>query len=207
MPRKEIDYSNTIIYKLCCKNPEIKDIYVGHTTDFTKRKSSHKSHCNNQNSEKYNYDVYKFIRDNGGWNNFDMVMVEQYSCQNRFLAEQRERYWLETLNATLNKVIPTRIRDEWIEVNKDTISEKRKIYNQQNKEHISIQTKIYYDNNKNYFEEKRKKYYNDNLKKIISHRSQKIECECGCEITRSNISTHKKSNKHLEAMKLKETES
>ena len=51
MPKKEIDYSNTIIYKLCCKNPEIKDIYVGHTTDFRRRKCQHKTSCNDQNSK------------------------------------------------------------------------------------------------------------------------------------------------------------
>ena len=36
MPKDSIDYSNTIIYKIYCKNPEIKDIYVGHTTILRK---------------------------------------------------------------------------------------------------------------------------------------------------------------------------
>ena len=42
MPRLPIDYSKTIIYRIVCKNPEIKDCYVGQTTDFTSRKSCHK---------------------------------------------------------------------------------------------------------------------------------------------------------------------
>lgn len=33
MPNKNIDYSNTIIYKIYCKNKFITDIYVGHTTN------------------------------------------------------------------------------------------------------------------------------------------------------------------------------
>ena len=38
MPRTPIDYSNTIIYKLRHKEDNENDnIYVGHTTDFTKR--------------------------------------------------------------------------------------------------------------------------------------------------------------------------
>ena len=43
MPRKEIDYSKTVIYKIVCNDLNVKDVYVGHTTDFTKRKATHKS--------------------------------------------------------------------------------------------------------------------------------------------------------------------
>ena len=50
MPKVEIDYSKTIIYKLCCKDINITDIYVGHTTNFIKRKNEHKSDCNNPNN-------------------------------------------------------------------------------------------------------------------------------------------------------------
>ena len=38
MPKDVVDYSNTIIYKIYCKNEMVTDIYVGHTTNFTKRK-------------------------------------------------------------------------------------------------------------------------------------------------------------------------
>jgi len=192
MPRKEIDYSNTIIYKLCCKNPEIKDIYVGHTTDFTKRKYQHKSCCNNSSLKNYNINVYKFIRDNGGWNNFDMVMIEQHSCENKLEAHKRERYWLETLNATLNIQIPSRTDEEY-----------DKNYRKKNREYIVERKKKYYDENKERFIEQKKKYYENNKKKINERRNKKIVCECGCEITRGNILAHQQTNKHLEAMKLK----
>ena len=43
MPRVPIDYSQTHFYKIVCRNTDIKDCYVGHTTDFTKRKNRHKS--------------------------------------------------------------------------------------------------------------------------------------------------------------------
>ena len=38
MPRKETDYSKTVIYKIVCNDLTITDIYVGHTTDFVVRK-------------------------------------------------------------------------------------------------------------------------------------------------------------------------
>jgi len=35
MPKTEIDYSSTIIYKLVCNDLNITDNYVGHTTNFS----------------------------------------------------------------------------------------------------------------------------------------------------------------------------
>ena len=51
MPKNEIDYSNTIIYKIVCKDEKISDLYVGHTTNFVKRKCLHKNSCNNLNNK------------------------------------------------------------------------------------------------------------------------------------------------------------
>ena len=39
MPRKAIDYSRTIIYKIVCNDLNVEECYVGSTTDFSKRKS------------------------------------------------------------------------------------------------------------------------------------------------------------------------
>ena len=63
MPKPD-DYSNTIIYKITCRDPEIKDVYVGHTVDFIQRKHTHKQSCNN---EKNNCSCfYIAIHVNGG---------------------------------------------------------------------------------------------------------------------------------------------
>ena len=45
-----INYETTpiIFYKFVCENPEIKSCYVGQTTNFQQRKSSHKYRCNNE---------------------------------------------------------------------------------------------------------------------------------------------------------------
>ena len=67
----------------------------------------------------YNIFVYQFIRENGGWDNFDMILIEEYECENRLQAEQRERYWIETLKAELNQIIPSRTRKQYYETNKE----------------------------------------------------------------------------------------
>ena len=42
MPIQNIKYNNTLIYKIVCNDLNIKDVYVGHTTDFRRRKNCHK---------------------------------------------------------------------------------------------------------------------------------------------------------------------
>ena len=48
MPKVEIDYSNTIIYKITCNDSTVTDKYVGHTTNFVQRKYAHKDGCTNE---------------------------------------------------------------------------------------------------------------------------------------------------------------
>ena len=63
MPLTKVDYSKTVIYKMQhVDNPEL--LYVGSTTDFTRRKAGHKSVCNNANDKLYNIKLYSMIRDN-----------------------------------------------------------------------------------------------------------------------------------------------
>ena len=38
----ELDYSNTIIYKISCKDSAVTDLYVGHTINFVQRQLAHK---------------------------------------------------------------------------------------------------------------------------------------------------------------------
>ena len=79
MPKEYVNYSNTIIYKIFCKNENLKDLYVGHTTNFIQRKYQHKTSCNNNNVK---FKIYETIRANGGWNNWDMVEIANYNCKN-----------------------------------------------------------------------------------------------------------------------------
>jgi hypothetical protein len=121
MPRTKINYSNTIIYKICCKNLNIIELYVGHTTDMRRRKNSHKSNCNNEKTKDYNLNVYQFIRNNGGWDNWDMIEIERFEAIDGNDARKKERYYIETLKATLNITIPTQTIKEWHEENKENI--------------------------------------------------------------------------------------
>ena len=158
MPRKEIDYSKTIIYKIVCDDIDISECYVGHTTEFTKRKYKHKYSCNTETHHTHNYNVYKFIRSNNGWDNWSMIEIEKYPCIDANEACSRERYWLEILKATLNMNIPTR-----------TLTER----NETNKVELKLKKQLNYLNNKN--PEKEKEYRDKNAERIKKYREENRE--------------------------------
>jgi hypothetical protein len=106
MPKTEIDYSNTIIYKITCKDTNIKDIYVGHTTNFVQRKHAHKQSSNNGKSANYTCKLYDVIRNNGGWENWKMEIINFFQCHDHYEARQKEQEYFISLHATLNSIEP-----------------------------------------------------------------------------------------------------
>ena len=106
MPKTEIDYSNTIIYKITCKNPAITEVYVGHTTNFVQRKHAHKQNCKNEKSPNHTCKLYKVIRANGGWTNWQMEIINFFNCADHYAARKKEQEYFISLNATLNSIEP-----------------------------------------------------------------------------------------------------
>jgi hypothetical protein len=165
MPKFETDYSNTIIYKLCCKNPEIKDIYIGHTTNFTQRKAQHKICCISENNKKYNQYVYEFIRNNGGWDNWSMIQLKEYNLGNKREAELKENEWIEKLGSSLNSMKPYAMCKEEPEFYK-------KVWYQERKEQILEKAKQHYEENKEQKIEYQKQYAETNKEKIKSYQDE-----------------------------------
>ena len=106
MPKIEIDYSNTIIYKITCKDPGVADVYVGHTTNFVQRKHAHKQGCINNKSVNYKCKLYEVIRNNSGWDNWKMEIVNFFNCKDNYEARQKEQEYFILLKATLNSIEP-----------------------------------------------------------------------------------------------------
>ena len=128
MVKKFMPYLNTIIYKIICKDPNITNTYVGVTIDFKKRKYSHENSYINLKKGK----LYDFIRDNGGWDNWEMLVVEKYSCLTRKEAGLREKYWYENLNADLNKNYPSRDYDKYYDDNRERFLEVSRSWREKN---------------------------------------------------------------------------
>mgnify|MGYP003647614657 CR=1 FL=1 len=137
MPKSQIDYSKIVIYKICCKDKEISDVYVGRTTNFQMRQSQHK--IQSKNSKTNQTFVYININQMGGWGNWEMVIIEEYPCENSIEANNREQYWINKLQASLNTQIKfdntpdTDYKKEWYFKNREKVREKQENYRQQKK--------------------------------------------------------------------------
>lgn len=92
MPKEEIDYSNTIIYTIRCKNPDVKDLYLGYTTNLIQRKYSHKLRYKT-NKTKNNF--YSIISKNGGWNNWNITEIAKYNCNDNTEAKMKRNLHIE----------------------------------------------------------------------------------------------------------------
>src|SRR4051812_24970874 len=101
------------IYKIYCTDVNITEIYVGSTRDAKERKSHHKGVCNNPTDRNHNTPVYQFIRANGGWENWTLIIIETIEYNEKHELRAREHHWIETLKATLNCQVPTRTDKEW----------------------------------------------------------------------------------------------
>jgi hypothetical protein len=162
MPRHAIDYSKTIIYKIVCNDLNITETYVGHTTNFVKRKYEHKRVCNIETDKHFNLKVYKTIRENGGWDNWSILEICKYSCNSFHEAALEERRHYELLNANLNIYNPCRTYQEYKETNKDIFLQRNKKSYEKNRETYLEKNKIRYKKNKDIVLEKQKKYYDKN---------------------------------------------
>jgi len=199
MGNKIKNYSNGIIYKLCCKNPNIENIYIGSTTDIDCRKQYHINSCNNKNDFSYNNYKYKFIRENGNFENWDIIIVEKFSCDNKEQLEIRERYWYDKLKPQLNSIKPRStikeknlLKNEWNKKNKN----KKNEWSKKNYSNNDDRKKYINDYNKKYYEENKSTYHN--LYKNNYIKNGKINCEiCNCSIIKSNLKRHQQSKKCL----------
>ncbi len=174
MPRTPIDYTKTIIYKITKYDEEdVTNIYIGHTTDFTTRKSDHKRFCYASHTNKYNYKIYQYIRNNGGWDNFNMIEIEKYPCTDGNEARAREEQVRVELGAKLNSISAYRTTEYkreydkehqqiYRENNKQDLKDKAKIYRENNKDKLTEKANIFRENNKDY----NKIYYENNKDKI-----------------------------------------
>jgi hypothetical protein len=172
MPKVAMDYQKTIIYKIVCNDLNITDTYVGHTTSFIKRKCCHKTRCNNEGDEKYNLKIYTTIRAYGGWDNWAMIQIEEYSCNNLNEATARERYWIETLHSKLNCQVPNRTQKEWYEDNADKLKENARQQYKENADKLKENARQQYKENADKKIEKSKQYNKENADKIKEYKKQ-----------------------------------
>tara|TARA_R110000823_G_scaffold36288_1_gene99188 strand:+ start:373 stop:846 length:474 start_codon:yes stop_codon:yes gene_type:complete len=123
-----VNYGNGKIYKLV-NNVDDK-IYVGSTcSTLSKRKGNHKSSAKHKD-----YTVYRHLNE-VGWENVNIVLIEECECKNKDELHKRERYFIDELKPDLNINLPNRkyvgqfnldYKKAWREKNKAEINQKAK---------------------------------------------------------------------------------
>jgi hypothetical protein len=149
MPRLPINYENACIYEIVCKDVNITQRYIGSTTNLIKRRNQHRSSCNNEKRKNYNQYVYQFIRENGSFDNWVVVLIEKViDCKDKEHLHKRERFYIEDKKAELNKYIPLRTQKEWREDNRYEINERQREYYANNKDENNEYQRAYRANKK-----------------------------------------------------------
>ncbi len=110
------------VYKLCCD--DVNEFYIGSSFDMRDRKYKHKSNCNNSNSKKYNYKVYKYIRDNGGYENWKYEILEEGEFKNKKELQIKEQECIKLLKPSLNSYNAYQTEEE-LNIQQKAVDDKR----------------------------------------------------------------------------------
>ncbi len=164
------DYINGKIYRIWSPNRPDLGCYIGSTCNtLTKRFGDHKS-------------VYQFYKNgNDGYcSSFEILealdarieLVESFPCESRDQLNAREGYWIRNTPECVNIKVAGRSNAEssanWYAANRQRVCAYSAEYRASHRESIRARA------------------------------SEKVMCVvCGCQIIRSNISTHNKTQKHL----------
>lgn len=98
------------IYKIVDKN-NIEEFYIGSTNKLSSRKSHHKKNVHNKVSKKYWCKLYRYIREHGDWESFEVIVLETGKCedtltieQSKAFIKQKEQEYIDKLKPTLNTI-------------------------------------------------------------------------------------------------------
>jgi len=119
------------IYKITCKDYNNQDFYIGSSTNWEVRKKFHKYHS------KISFDrpLYRWINNNGGFENFNLEPIAWFKCGKEELREHEEMFF-KTLNPTINVYHPKRDRKQYLLDNKDKLQKQAKEYYQKNRNYL-----------------------------------------------------------------------
>ena len=182
---KENLYAKSIIYKIVPKNIDLDYVYIGSSIRFYNRKSTHKSDCHNELSPRYKLFVYEFIRQNGGWNNFLIQVIEEYCCENKRELEKREQYWKEIYKSNVGNRAYAE-KNQYYKDHKEELNIKKNQYYKDHKDIILSKLRSNYANDESK-RLKKKEYYLKNREKVLERqtnyynnivKSKKVLTEC-----------------------------
>lgn len=212
-----VNYSNGKIYKIepTCDHDEC-EIYVGSTAQkyLSDRFAQHNHKYMSENKHKYGkYSSFKLF-DKYGFDNCKITLIEAYPCSNKEELNKREGHFQRNMKC-INVVMIGRTKSEYYQDNIDKFKKLHKQYVEDHKEDVKVYQdqyridnreellagkKAHYQANRERLLKQQKAYKDKNRDIVRAKANEKIACECGCFVTRSSISTHRKNTKHKAEM-------
>jgi hypothetical protein len=169
--------TNYVMYKVCPKNKELNFCYIGQTANFENRKRQHIKNTTCETDKKhYHLKHYQTIRENGGWDDWEMIELEKFNGKTKVEARIREQELIKEHNSNLNmlsayiteeerKATKKKCTEKFREENKEYLAEQTKKYKEEHKEVIAQQMKKYREENKDAIYQKTKEYRENNKEK------------------------------------------
>ena len=88
--------SNIIIYKVSCKDPQIRHCYIDTTKNIYKTRYLYKQKLV---TNKMDF-LTDFIRTNGGWDNWEIIQLEKYDSITQSEVDEKVKQWRILYNCT-----------------------------------------------------------------------------------------------------------
>jgi len=195
----EIDkiYDHAFIYMIQIN----EECYIGSTFNFKRRINEHKGRCYNENGEKYNFKIYKYIRDNGGWKNVTIRIIDVYYLVTKKFKIETEQYYMDYFKPGLNSdrafigIESGLERKEYGKQYRKKSILKIKKYREDNKEKIKENKKQYCINNKEKIKRNKKRYYKENIERIKKYKTKRVNCHlCNKEMNKGSLQRHIKNS-------------
>jgi hypothetical protein len=196
-----VNYSFGKIYKIQPQCPhEEGEIYIGSTAQLSLclRYQGHKYDYLNKNK---NLSVHP-IFDKYGYENCNIVLLENCPCETRDELFAREAHYIQTLKC-VNQHIMGRTRKQY----RDEHKEERACYDanlrngEETRERILQQKRDYHHEHKEIIKEKRAVYMEQNREKVNANRRITVTCECGCVVNKYTMQRHLTTKKHEDIMR------
>ena len=133
-----VDYSNTLIYKIVCNDSLVADFYLGYTT------LGYRVLCDRfkQRCKKSKWFVCEFIRNHGGFQNWNIERLAIMSLCSAVQARIELRKHFDADPPTLNRHLPTRTAKEYAQTERN--KEVQKLYRQEHPEERRLEQQRQY---------------------------------------------------------------
>ena len=166
------DYSLGKIYRIVCNITGMT--YYGSTCEPTlaRRLAKHVGNFKRHKDGKKESYMSSFQVLEGG--NYTIILVELFPCNSKMMLHQRERYHIEN-NVCVNKVIPTRTREEYNVMNRSNISEYNAEYRLNNIDKLKEIEANYRLNNREKINERKVNYRLNNPEKTKTNNAKQYQ--------------------------------